>query len=198
MYDAFRDHGEDTIDVEWLGSGNLAVRRDVFLAAGGFDAGLVTCEDVDLCQRLRSGGGRVLHVPRMRTFHHGDPATLKALFVGELWRGRDNLRASLRTSLTWRGLPSIVIPVADLLLIAFALAGLVVVSAGGLWVTALALGSVTLLASLRAAVMVRRLRVISVGDAAQALAVAVTYDVARALAPVWHGSHGARRRAEGR
>ena len=49
----------------------------------------------------------------MRNVHFGDPATLWDLFRGELWRGRDNLRISLRGPLTWRGLPSVVIPIVD-------------------------------------------------------------------------------------
>jgi GT2 family glycosyltransferase len=84
-----------------------------FDAAGGFDTSLTTCEDVDLCNRLRAGGGRIVSDARMKNVHLGDPASLSALFKGERWRGRDNLRVSLRSSLTWRGLPSIVIPIVD-------------------------------------------------------------------------------------
>jgi GT2 family glycosyltransferase len=198
MYDAFRDHGTEVADVEWLGSGNLVVARDAFLAVGGFDTRLVTCEDVDLCQRLRAGEGRLVCAPRMRTTHHGDPATLKALFFGELWRGKDNLRTSLRTPPTLRGLPSIAIPVADLLLAVAAVLGIATVLHGGGWLAATGAAGIVALAALRAAAMIRRLRTASPLEAAQAMAVALTYDMARALAPVWSGPHAARRRAEAR
>lgn len=198
MYDTFRDHGQGRGDVEWLGSGNLIVARDAFMAVGGFDTALVTCEDVDLCMRLRAAGGRIVQDPRMRTTHFGDPATLRALFFGELWRGRDNLRTSLRTVPTLNGLPSIAIPIADLLLIAVAIAGAATVLQGGGPAALVAVLAIIGLAGLRAAVMIRRLRPASPGRALQAMAVALTYDVARALAPVWSGPHAARRRAEAR
>jgi GT2 family glycosyltransferase len=197
MYDSFRQHGSSVAPVAWLGSGNLAVRRQAFVAVGGFDATLITCEDVDLCRRLRENGGLILHDPRLRTIHHGDPATLRALFFGELWRGRDNVRASLR-EFNLGGLPSLAIPAVDLLLLAVGTIGLLLAWHGGLWATALAVTGIGLLAALRASVMVTRLRTMSLVDAVRAMAVALTYDVARALAPIWSGSHAARRRAEGR
>jgi GT2 family glycosyltransferase len=198
MYDTFRDHGDEVSDVEWLGSGNLAVTRHAFDAVGGFDTSLVTCEDIDLCQRLRAGGGRLVCAPRMRSTHHGDPATLKALFFGELWRGKDNLRTSLRTAPTLRGLPSIVIPVADLLLVGVAVLGVATAMHGGAWLATGAATGILSLAVLRATVMIRRRRTASPLEAVQAIAVALTYDLARALAPVWPGPHAARRRAEAR
>ena len=62
---------------------------------GGFDAQLTACEDVDLCNRLRQAGHRIVADPAMRNVHYGDPSTLTALFFGELWRGRDNLQRDL-------------------------------------------------------------------------------------------------------
>ena len=32
--------------------------------------------------------------PRLRNIHLGDPSRLRALFFGELWRGRDNIRVT--------------------------------------------------------------------------------------------------------
>jgi len=195
MYDGFRDHRSESGPVEWLGSGNLAVTRSVFIAAGGFDDRLETCEDVDLCQRLRMKGGQLMQEPRMRTTHFGDPATLKALFLGELWRGRDNIRASLWAPLTWRSLPSVVIPMTDLALVAVAGVGMLTAYWSGIWFPALALLMLGALAGLRAGVMLRRMKTMTVKDAIQALAVAAVYDLARALAPVCPGSHVARQRS---
>ena len=192
MYDSLRQHSSSTSAIAWLGSGNLAVRRAAFVAIGGFDSTLVTCEDVDLCRRLREDGGQILHDPRMRTIHHGDPATLRALFFGELWRGRDNLRASLR-GLTWRDVPSVVIPVIDLVLIGVAAAGLVAAPLGGLWLALFACATVSALSALRAARMVAHMRLPTPWSAAQALTVASVYDVARALALVSGVSHARRR-----
>jgi glycosyltransferase involved in cell wall biosynthesis len=106
-YGLLRGLPKGSQDVEWLGSGNLVVRRTVFQAVGGFDTALITCEDVDLCQRLIARGGRIVAVDAMVNVHYGDPRSLRALFRGELWRGRDNLRVTLRGPLTWRALPSV-------------------------------------------------------------------------------------------
>src|ERR1035437_2481149 len=48
-YDALRTRGPGMREVDWLGSGNLAIRRAAFEQLGGFDTSLETCEDVDLC-----------------------------------------------------------------------------------------------------------------------------------------------------
>ena len=114
MYDALRAKSTQRRDVDWLGAGNLAVRRAVFEQVGGFDERLEACEDVQLCQSVRQAGYRVVSVPGMESVHHGDPGTLSELFFGELWRGRDNVRVSLRAPLTIRAMPSVLMPVVGL------------------------------------------------------------------------------------
>jgi GT2 family glycosyltransferase len=120
-YDLLRRRRTGLHEVEWLGSGNLAVWRRSFDAIGGFDTTLQTCEDVDFCRRLRSDGTRILESGRLRSVHLGDPSTVSELFRGELWRGRDNLRASLRGTVRLRELPSIIVPVVHLVARALAL-----------------------------------------------------------------------------
>jgi glycosyltransferase involved in cell wall biosynthesis len=153
-YDLLRRRTAGTCDVEWLGTGNMAVWRSAFEAAGRFDTRLQTCEDVDLCHRLRRRGLRIINDSRLRNVHFGDPGTLADLFGGELWRGRDNLRVSLRGGLTPRELPSIVIPIAVLGLLALSMAGLVVGGFVGLWVTIAALFGILSAAVARALRMV--------------------------------------------
>jgi Glycosyl transferase family 2 len=193
MYGAFRDHRVGIFDTDWLGSGNLAIRREVFGQVGGFDPSLETCEDVDLCRRLKGRGFRILTDSRMGSVHVGDPRTLRALFFGELWRGRDNIRVSVRPPVALRELPSIVIPVVDLLMLILAIAGPALGGKNGLWLTAGAMLTILLLSSLRAARMLGRLRERRSGDVTRAMAVALTYDLARALALVSRAGHGARR-----
>jgi glycosyltransferase involved in cell wall biosynthesis len=124
-YGCLRGNARGRQDVAWLGSGNLAVTRKTFEALRGFDAALNTCEDVDLCGRIRASGLRVVSDARMESVHHGDPRTLTELFKGELWRGRDNLRVSLRKPLSIAALPSALIPVVDIVMLGVAMAGLV-------------------------------------------------------------------------
>ncbi len=59
--------------------GNMIVRRDAFLAAGGFDEGYFAyLEDVDLGWRLWAGGERVLFEPRA-VVHHRSMGTSELL-----------------------------------------------------------------------------------------------------------------------
>lgn len=209
LYDAFRDHSPGRVDTTWLGSGNLAVRREVFKSVGGFDASLETCEDVDLCKRLLLTGGRLLSDSRMENIHVGDPRTLKALFWGEFWRGRDNLRVSLRPPFSARDLPSLVIPMISLALIVgglIALVGLVLGALLGnsLWlgvssvVLALAVAGLAGFSLLRVMRMLPRLTPRRPGDLSRAFIVASTYDLARALALVLRVGHKARRKSDTR
>ena len=115
LFGALRGRTETQADVAWLGSGNLVVRRAAFEQIRGFDEALVACEDVDLCQRLRAGGWRLVADPRLESVHYGDPPTLGALFRAERWRGRDNMRVTLRGPLAARDLPGLLIPVVELL-----------------------------------------------------------------------------------
>jgi GT2 family glycosyltransferase len=190
-YDLLRHRTANVEAVAWLGSGNLAVTRAAFLAARGFDESLTSCEDVDLCRRIREQGFAIVNAPGMRSVHHGDPATLSALFRGELWRARGNLRVSLRGPVHLRELPSIVIPLLDLGLLgctAASLAGLPGVPRAA---AAFALGLVALLSALRTVRMTARDRrpfVIT-----RAFAVACVYDLARALGPLMPAPHALRR-----
>lgn len=179
-------------DAEWLGSGNLAIRRAVFRSLGGFDTTLMTCEDVDLCNRIRSAGFRIISDSELVNVHYGDPAALSELFRGELWRGQDNLRVSVRGPMSWRALPSILIPIVDLammaLLIVAAIAMLVNFPVG------VRLATVAIVCLIGASAP-RVIRAVFAGQCRQPLqlvqlwAVACIYDWARALALVWRSPH---------
>jgi glycosyltransferase involved in cell wall biosynthesis len=191
-YGALRGRVAGRRDVEWLGSGNLAIRKSAFDAHGGFDITLETCEDVELCGRLRRSGLRIVSDDRLESVHLGDPATLAALFRGELWRGRDNLRASLREPLTLRALPSVMIPVAELALVAAVGVGVFLAPFIGprLFFTAMTL--LALLVAARAVRMVMGMRAPGPLQVAQAIAVAAVYDLARAFALVSRVTHRTR------
>jgi hypothetical protein len=195
MYDKLRTRVRGSGQVSWLGSGNLVVRRSAFEAVGGFDAALETCEDVDLCQRLTARGGRIVAVEAMVNVHHGDPRTLKALFVGELWRGRDNLRVSLRAPLTVRSLPGLAIPVLALIALAVVAAGAAAWPWGGLWIAGVGVVALGLLVLPHAVLIVMRTphSERSAVTVARALLFSAVYNLARALALVARAGHGTRR-----
>jgi GT2 family glycosyltransferase len=80
---------QDGLDGErtWINSANLAVRRPVFETVGGFDETLETGEDAELCQRIRSGGGRIIQDQRLAVAHLDNAKTLPAFYRKERWRG---------------------------------------------------------------------------------------------------------------
>jgi O-antigen biosynthesis protein len=66
-------------DVSALGSRALAVSAEAFRRAGGFSEHFaVEYADFDLCQRLRSDGGRLVYAPRPRLIDHEPPARARA------------------------------------------------------------------------------------------------------------------------
>jgi glycosyltransferase involved in cell wall biosynthesis len=186
------------LDVDWLGSGNMAVRRQAFEALGGFDTSLDTCEDVDLCHRVRAQGFRIVSDARLKNVHYGDPRTLREVLSSERWRGRDNLRVSFRRPIAWASVPSAIIPVFHIVLLVVLLVGLLaapVIGRVGLLVAAAAIAGffgTTALHVVRAGLREKRMRF---GTLLQTFAVACAYDVGRALAvvsPAPHRAVGAR------
>jgi hypothetical protein len=178
--------------VEWLSAGNLAILRTVFERIGGFDEDLEACEDVQLCHAVRRAGHRIASDPGMRSVHHGDPRNLTELFLGELWRGRDNLRVSLRGPVTWRTLPSAILPVAGLASLVLLAIGLPAWPWVGGGLAAIGAGGLVLITGLKTAVIIRRGRLRSPIAWLQGFAVAATYEAARALSLVGSATHRTR------
>jgi hypothetical protein len=194
MYGALRGTTLGQSEARWLGSGNLAVKREAFDAIRGFDSSLTACEDVDLCQRLRGAGWHVLGDERLGSIHYGDPATLGALFRAERWRGRDNLRVTLRGAVNARDWASAIIPIAEFALV---LVGLLA-TATAPWIgdaRPVALGAwlvVLGLVSLRATALATRLHQRGAREFLRAWVVSAVYDCARAAALVTRASHHGR------
>jgi hypothetical protein len=195
IYDGLRNRPTGTADVEWLGSGNMAMWRRVFDDIGGFDPTLEACEDVDLCRRLRGRGYRLVSDSRLRNEHHGDPATLGAVLRGELWRGRDNLRVGLRGGGSWRALPGLLMPIAGLLLLAGLVLSPLAWLAGYPFVAVIPAAGLLALWGLRAGVMTLRRRWTSPVDWLRATAVAAAYETGRSLALVAGWGHAVRRQS---
>lgn len=192
-YDLFRRHDPVRREVAWLPSGNLLVKRAALEAVGGFDEQLDTCEDVDFCRKLSAAGYHLVSDPRLVSVHLGDPATLRAVFFGEMWRGRDNLRVTLRRPLALRSVLSAVQPLATLGLFVAALVATAVrpqqalawLAGGGAMVAAASLP--------RVVQMVRRAHARDAGMLVRCWAVAVAFDLGRAVALVVRAGHGTRR-----
>jgi len=82
--------------VTYIPGGNIFIRKDLFLSVGGFDESLTSCEDVDLCHRIRARGLEVYSAPEISVTHLGDDLTLGQFFQKEMWRGAEVVRLYLR------------------------------------------------------------------------------------------------------
>lgn len=71
----------------YINGGNIIITRSHFQALGGFSFDLTTGEDVDLCRRVTSTGGRVIHDTRLKVIHHGFPRSVSTFVAREAWHG---------------------------------------------------------------------------------------------------------------
>lgn len=106
---AVRRKSEDAAETDWLESMNMFVRREPFLACGGFDETLITCEDYDLSLRLRAYGA-IIADSSLVAVHHGEAATIGHFFRKELWRGKSNFDGMARHGFSLAELPSLLAP----------------------------------------------------------------------------------------
>jgi hypothetical protein len=130
----------------------------------------------------------------MQSVHFGDPATLWDVLRGELWRGRDNLRVSLRGELSWRTVPSVIVPMLDAALLISTIVALLTALAGartGLVVAAASVAAIAAGGTLRVGRMVVREHRVNPVCILQAWIVSCAYDAGRALALLMRVHHRA-------
>ncbi len=120
-------------DVEWLGAGNLFIRKRDFERIGGFDESLIAAEDVDLCVRLRKAQGRIVSDMRAANIHHGEPKTLWQFFRKELWRGSSGIRAFFAHGMPLHEIPSLAFPLYHLFGIAAVAIAAIAIAWGAPW-----------------------------------------------------------------
>jgi hypothetical protein len=190
-YDRLRQHRPGTNDVSWLPSGNLAIRADVFRRIGGFDETLETCEDVDLCRRL-AATGRLVADEALASVHYGDPRTLRAVYAGEVWRGRDNLRVTFRAPMNLRSTLSALQPLITVTFLAAAVVLTLVDWRYAPQYVSAAVAFVVIASLPRALQMAARGRRPSPVVLLQCLLVAIAFDLARAVAIVVRATHDTR------
>lgn len=86
--------------VDYASGACLAVRRDDFVALGGFDQLFVPayCEDADLCYRIQAGGKRVLYASASRIVHH---LSITSQTMGDDFKTRQAFRNQQRFIDRW-------------------------------------------------------------------------------------------------
>ena len=73
--------------VTYINSGNLVIKREVFQRIGGFDTTMTTCEDVEICSRLKERGFNLHESHTVRAVHSGGDRKLSIFFRKSVWRG---------------------------------------------------------------------------------------------------------------
>lgn len=76
----------------YINSGNLIIDSKLFEKISGFDEGLNSGEDVDICARAVNTGGSILYNQNIHTVHLGYPKTIRQFVKREIWHGREMLR----------------------------------------------------------------------------------------------------------
>ena len=80
----------------WVPSGNCVMRKAVFDESGGFDEGLQTGEDLEMCRRIRDKGYRIYSAPVLAVKHLGEAATVKEFFRKQRWHGIGGVQRFVR------------------------------------------------------------------------------------------------------
>ena len=88
-------------EVTYIPASNLLIEKSLFRQIGGFNAGLRTNEDSQLCAKARLAGSKVLAFPELTITHLGAERTLLDFAKRQLWHGssvlnRDALRSNAR------------------------------------------------------------------------------------------------------
>ena len=104
-------------ETKWLPSGNIFVKKGVFLELGGFDESLETNEDFDLCYRCRELGYKIFLDPAIFVIHLGAPQTLKEFFRKELWHGKDVFKVFLKSGTKLKNIKAVIFSFSYLLLL---------------------------------------------------------------------------------
>ncbi len=162
--------------VDWIGTSNLFIRKDVFRVIGGFDEDLQTAEDVNLCYRVAAEGFLIFLDKRVDTIHLRESKTLKELFRREYWRGKDSLRSFVANGFPLKEMLSIIVPAINLFaLMAFVL--LILVRSWFLGVPVIIIMLIPLLLFVR-----KRLRINKIFEIGRCYLIAFVYIFSRSCA----------------
>jgi len=79
----------------FITSGNFIIKAEAFQSIGGFNEGIMTCEDAEICLRLLNRGHKLINSSEIRVTHLGNPKTIRTFIKKETWYGK-NMAATLR------------------------------------------------------------------------------------------------------
>lgn len=110
--------------VDWIGTSNFFIKRNVFFEIGMFSDELQTGEDVDLCYRVGKSY-KILLEKRIDTLHLRESKTLKELYMREFWRGSNSIKSLINSKNIKKEFMSVFIPLLNGLLIVYFIVGVI-------------------------------------------------------------------------
>ena len=100
---------QGTYEVDWLPTGNLMVKRSVFVSIGGFNEDLITCEDADLGYRLAKPGS-LIDDPEVTVYHLREPKNYSEFWKKEYWHSQSNVAGAFSHGVRLSELSSLIMP----------------------------------------------------------------------------------------
>ena len=93
-----RGQWDEPLDVDFVTGASIGLKRSVLDRIGLLDEGFYPgfYEDVDLCQRARAAGYRVVYAPASRAVHHETTSLMREGTDYHRWMGRGRLRLVLK------------------------------------------------------------------------------------------------------
>jgi len=79
-------------DHRYINGGHLVIDRSLFNRVEGFQPGLDSGEDIDLCRRATRAGGILTYNEEIHAVHLGYPKTLSHFIKREVWHGREMIK----------------------------------------------------------------------------------------------------------
>ena len=73
--------------VNFIPTRHMIIKKEFFEKIGGFDAGLVTGEDSEICRRAKRYGARIINNLELKVVHQDFPNTLQRFFQNNRWHG---------------------------------------------------------------------------------------------------------------
>ncbi|WP_119395182.1 glycosyltransferase [Salinibius halmophilus] len=100
----------ETVEVDFVSSQNMIIRRTDFFKTAGFPEHLATCEDYVFCERFKSIG-KVFLTSEANYVHLGEDKGVRQLFQKEMWRGQSNFVSVKGRKVSLKEWPSLLVPV---------------------------------------------------------------------------------------
>jgi cellulose synthase/poly-beta-1,6-N-acetylglucosamine synthase-like glycosyltransferase len=120
-------------NVRYIPAGDMFLRKESFLAVGGFDETIQTNEDFELCQRVFAYGLPVRSYPELRVVHLGTPRTLASFYRKQRWHGIHVLTVFLREISKGRNLLPVLFAVFTLVCLSGIVVAVIAAILGATW-----------------------------------------------------------------